>query len=106
MALPEGETQVEIKRVMGTYGYMAPEVLSSGVYSEKSDIFGFSSLLLDLLMGNRYGAIEFFEHYTPSYIRNHLMNEIVDLTILAEAEAGGVIQYHHQLQAVYQLGLE
>ena len=75
------------------------------MYLEKSDVFGFGSLLLNLLMGNRYGGIEFFEHYTPSYIRNHLMNEVVDPTILEEAEAG-VVQYHHQLQVVYQLGLE
>ena len=36
MALLEGETQVESKRIMGSYSYMAPEVVWSGVYSEKS----------------------------------------------------------------------
>ena len=110
--LPEGETQVlESDLIMGTYGYVAPEVLSSGVYSEKSDVFSFGSLLLSLLMGKRYGDIEFFEEYRRSYTKNHAMNEIVqivDPTILVEAEAVGGEgvhhhHHHHQFQAVFEL---
>ena len=105
MTLPEGEIQVENEPSIGTLGYMAPELMN-GVYSEKSDVFGFGSLLLDLLMGKRDVDIRSIECYTPSYIRNHTMNEIVDPTILAEVEAGGVVHYHHQFQAICQLGLE
>ena len=94
MALPEGKTQVE-DHIMGSHGYIALE-LRNGVYSEKSDVFGFGSLLQDLLTGMRY------------VFRNHTMNEIVDPTILAEAEAvgggEGVHQHQHrQFQAVLEL---
>ena len=106
MALPEGETQVDNEPIMGTCGFLALEVVALGVYSENSDVFGFGSILFNLLTGKRYGGIdiESSEYYRRSYIRNHIMNEIVDPTILAEAEVargGGVHQHHHyQFQAV------
>ena len=110
MALPEGETQVDNEPIMGTCGFAALEVVSSGVYSEKSDVFGFGSILFNLLTGKRYGGIEIEsnEYYTRSYIRNHTMNDIVDPTILAEAEAAGGGEgvhhhHHHQFQAVIEL---
>ena len=105
MASPKGETQVENESLMGTIGYIAPELLN-GVYSEKSDVYGFGSLFFNLLTGMRYGTIKSSEYYTPSYIINHTMNEIVDPTILAEAEARGLHHHHNQFQAIYQLGLQ
>ncbi|XP_020190378.1 cysteine-rich receptor-like protein kinase 10 [Aegilops tauschii subsp. strangulata] len=45
----EGST----KRVVGTYGYMAPEYASEGIYSIKSDVFSFGVLLLEILSGKR-----------------------------------------------------
>ena len=114
MTLPEGETQVENEPMLGTVGYIAAELIY-GVYSEKSDVFGFGSLLLDLLTGMRYGdskrLIKCYDYCTPSYVRNHTMNEIVEIvdpTILAKAEAVGVgggegVHHHHQFHAVFEL---
>ena len=103
VALPKGETQVEDEPIMGTIGYKALEQLKYGVYSEKTDVFSFGSLLLDLLSRMEFVIIKAIEHYVPSCIRNHTINEIVDPTILAE---GGGAHHNHQFQAVYQLGLE
>ncbi|KAL8235035.1 hypothetical protein R6Q59_021135 [Mikania micrantha] len=43
--------------VRGTVGHIAPEYLSTGQSSEKTDVFGFGSLLLELITGMR--AFEF-----------------------------------------------
>ncbi|XP_058772148.1 G-type lectin S-receptor-like serine/threonine-protein kinase At4g27290 isoform X1 [Vicia villosa] len=45
----EGETS----RIVGTYGYMAPEYAIDGVFSVKSDVFSFGVLLLELISGKK-----------------------------------------------------
>ncbi|CAL4889896.1 unnamed protein product [Urochloa decumbens] len=46
----EGNTT---RRVVGTYGYMAPEYASEGIFSIKSDVFSFGVLVLEILTGKR-----------------------------------------------------
>ncbi|KAL6642583.1 hypothetical protein ACP70R_020764 [Stipagrostis hirtigluma subsp. patula] len=41
------------RRVVGTYGYMAPEYASEGIFSIKSDVFSFGVLILEILSGKR-----------------------------------------------------
>ncbi|KAH7853724.1 hypothetical protein Vadar_005971 [Vaccinium darrowii] len=45
------------RAVRGTVGHIAPEYLSTGQSSEKTDVFGFGILLLELITGTR--ALEF-----------------------------------------------
>ncbi|KAL8460257.1 hypothetical protein ACS0TY_031973 [Phlomoides rotata] len=40
-------------RVVGTYGYMAPEYAIEGRFSEKSDVFSFGVLILEIVIGVR-----------------------------------------------------
>ncbi|XP_045800519.1 cysteine-rich receptor-like protein kinase 10 isoform X2 [Trifolium pratense] len=58
----KGQSQRETKRVMGTYGYMAPEYAMAGLFSVKSDVFSFGVLVLEIVYGKRNGEFFFSEH--------------------------------------------
>ncbi|XP_071934961.1 G-type lectin S-receptor-like serine/threonine-protein kinase At4g27290 isoform X1 [Coffea arabica] len=45
--------QDNTKRVMGTYGYMAPEYAVDGLFSVKSDVFSFGVLVLEIVSGEK-----------------------------------------------------
>ncbi|GAV79260.1 Pkinase domain-containing protein [Cephalotus follicularis] len=48
--LDSGESHITT-RVMGTFGYVAPEYANSGLLNEKSDIYSFGVLLLEAVTG-------------------------------------------------------
>ncbi|EOY28547.1 Cysteine-rich RLK 29, putative isoform 1 [Theobroma cacao] len=47
------ETQGNTSRIMGTYGYMAPEYAMYGHFSVKSDIFSFGVIILEIISGQK-----------------------------------------------------
>ncbi|KAI3896657.1 hypothetical protein MKW92_021746 [Papaver armeniacum] len=47
------QTQASTNRIVGTYGYMAPEYIMHGEFSVKSDVFSFGVLVLEILCGQR-----------------------------------------------------
>uniref|UniRef100_A0A0E0KVP5 non-specific serine/threonine protein kinase n=1 Tax=Oryza punctata TaxID=4537 RepID=A0A0E0KVP5_ORYPU len=49
----EHQLQALTHRIVGTYGYISPEYAMEGKFSEKSDIFSFGVLILEIVSGRR-----------------------------------------------------
>ncbi|XVF25932.1 hypothetical protein REPUB_Repub13aG0256400 [Reevesia pubescens] len=47
------KNQANTTRVVGTYGYMSPEYAMEGRFSEKSDVFSYGVLLLEIVSGRK-----------------------------------------------------
>ncbi|KAJ8534916.1 hypothetical protein K7X08_016644 [Anisodus acutangulus] len=45
------QNEANTNRVVGTYGYMAPEYAMEGLFSGKSDVYSFGVLLLEIICG-------------------------------------------------------
>ncbi|KAK9681705.1 hypothetical protein RND81_10G021600 [Saponaria officinalis] len=52
------QTQGDTSRVAGTFGYMAPEYMSTGHFSVKSDIFSYGVILLEIVSGLRINSTD------------------------------------------------
>ncbi|KAK1441312.1 hypothetical protein QVD17_07159 [Tagetes erecta] len=50
------EMEATTNRVIGTYGYMAPEYALEGLFSIKSDVFSFGVIVLEIVSGKRNTA--------------------------------------------------
>ncbi|KAG4132648.1 hypothetical protein ERO13_D08G045966v2 [Gossypium hirsutum] len=55
------QNEANTNRVVGTYGYMAPEYAMEGLFSVKSDVFSFGVLLLEIISGKRNNGFHLSE---------------------------------------------
>ncbi|XP_059656689.1 G-type lectin S-receptor-like serine/threonine-protein kinase At1g67520 [Cornus florida] len=54
-------SEANTNRVVGTYGYMAPEYAMEGIFSVKSDVFSFGVLMLEIVSGRRNNSFHDIE---------------------------------------------
>ncbi|GFZ03179.1 S-locus lectin protein kinase family protein [Actinidia rufa] len=50
------QVEASTNKVVGTYGYMAPEYAMEGLFSTKSDVYSFGVLMLEVISGRRNGG--------------------------------------------------
>ncbi|XP_056172139.1 cysteine-rich receptor-like protein kinase 44 [Syzygium oleosum] len=80
------QTQAETNRIVGTYGYMAPEYVMHGHFSIKSDVFSFGVLVLEIVSGQRNNHcmgndMEVLTSYIWKHWREGSISNIVDPSI-------------------------
>nr|DAD20613.1 TPA_asm: hypothetical protein HUJ06_022076 [Nelumbo nucifera] len=65
--LERNHSEANTARIVGTYGYMAPEYAMEGLYSIKSDVFSFGVLMLEIIIGRRNAGFHLSKH-APSLL--------------------------------------
>ncbi|KAI3964865.1 hypothetical protein MKW92_034859 [Papaver armeniacum] len=86
------EHQASTGRVVGTLGYMPPEYLMEGRFSEKSDVFSFGVLLLEVVSGRKTTSFHHGEQslsllgYVSSFnLSTRSLELFIDPTLLHES---------------------
>ncbi|PKI58678.1 hypothetical protein CRG98_020944 [Punica granatum] len=80
---PDGDTGVET-RVIGTFGYLAPEYAQSGQITEKADVYSFGIVLLDLVTGrkamdiNRPKGQQCLSEWARPLLERRAISELID----------------------------
>ncbi|KAL4589539.1 hypothetical protein LXL04_002447 [Taraxacum kok-saghyz] len=80
---PDGETGVET-RVIGTFGYLAPEYAQSGEITEKADVYSFGVVLIELITGrkavdiNRPKGQQYLTEWARPLLEEAAISELID----------------------------
>ncbi|KAJ9566149.1 hypothetical protein OSB04_002115 [Centaurea solstitialis] len=83
------EIDVNTNRIVGTYGYMAPEYAMHGHFSVKSDVFAFGVVVLEIITGRK--STRFYDQDKPEdlphfawkkWTQGTTMEELMDPTLV------------------------
>nr|XP_027123922.1 inactive protein kinase SELMODRAFT_444075-like [Coffea arabica] len=80
---PDGDTGVET-RVIGTFGYLAPEYAQSGQITDKADVYSFGVVLVELVTGrkavdlNRPKGQQCLTEWARPLLDEYAIDELVD----------------------------
>lgn len=80
---PDGDMGVDT-RVIGTFGYLAPEYAQSGQITEKADVYSFGVVLVELVTGrkavdiNRPKGQQFLTEWARPLLEEHAIDDLID----------------------------
>nr|POE46702.1 putative serine/threonine-protein kinase pix13 [Quercus suber] len=96
---PSGGDSHMTTRVMGTYGYAAPEYIATGHLYVKSDVYGFGVVLLEMLTGLRAidekrprGQQNLAEWLKPSLSSKRKLKSIMDIRMEGQYSTKAALQ--------------
>ncbi|KAE8688431.1 Proline-rich receptor-like protein kinase PERK1 [Hibiscus syriacus] len=97
---PDGDRGVET-RVIGRFGYLAPEYAQSGQITEKADVYSFGVVMVELITGRKAMDIgrpkgqQCLTEWARPLLERHAIRELVDPRLgnsYAEQEVYGMLQ--------------
>ncbi|PIN02588.1 Serine/threonine protein kinase [Handroanthus impetiginosus] len=94
------QNEANTNRVVGTFGYMAPEYAMEGLFSIKSDVYSFGVLLLEIIIGRRNNSFRSTEYpniigYAWDLWEGGKAIELVDQSILKSCPEEQVLRCVH-----------
>ncbi|XP_031108543.1 cysteine-rich receptor-like protein kinase 10 [Ipomoea triloba] len=92
--------QASTKSIIGTYGYMYPKYAMNGCFSEKSDVFSFEVMVMEIIVSGKRNN----DFYNPHHVSNLLsyawdvwiegrISELIDPTMDKTVSVNEVIRY-------------
>ncbi|KAL3740642.1 hypothetical protein ACJRO7_021850 [Eucalyptus globulus] len=97
----ENQSSANTRRVVGTYGYMAPEYAMGGLFSVKSDVFSFGVILLEIISGKRNSGFYLTEQaqtllaYAWKLWTEGKELELVDPSLAESGQAAEIVRCIH-----------
>ncbi|KAJ4976027.1 hypothetical protein NE237_001133 [Protea cynaroides] len=97
------QTRGSTSRIVGTYGYMAPEYIMHGQFSVKTDVFSFGVLLLEIVSGAQRNDCFHQSGLTDQYLLSHAWRlwredtvvELIDPSLRESCQRTEVIRCIH-----------
>ncbi|KAI9080377.1 hypothetical protein K1719_037771 [Acacia pycnantha] len=90
--LPENWTHHTVSKFEGTFGYLAPEYLLHGIVDEKTDVYAFGVLLLELVTGRR--ALDYSQQslvlWARPLLKKNEIRELVDPSLGQDYDSGQI----------------